>query len=70
MTVCTWPSSVRAPTKSAWDSTRPGAVVSVAEIDMSLPQSDRQAYGQEMTSAVPVAMETWGDGDGEPGLGI
>lgn len=45
-------------------------MVSVAEIDMSLPQSDRQAYGQEMTSAVPVAMETWGDGDGEPGLGI
>lgn len=39
---------------------QPGTVVSVAKIDMSLPQSGRQAYGQEMTSAVPVAMETRG----------
>lgn len=48
-------------------------MVSVAEIDRSLPQSDRQADGQEMTSAFPVAMETWGVGWGggeEPGLGI
>lgn len=46
-------------------------MVSVAEIDRSLPQSDKQADGQEMTSAFPVAMETWGwGGDEEPGLGI
>lgn len=35
-------------------------MVSVAKIDMWLPQSD----GQEMTSSVPVAMETWGEGRG------
>lgn len=46
-------------------------MISVAEIGRSLPQSDRQADGQEMTSAFPVAMETWGwGGDEEPGLGI
>lgn len=46
-------------------------MVSVAEIDRSLPQSDKQADGQEMTSAFPVAMETWGwGGVVEPGLGI
>lgn len=45
---------------------QPGTVVSVAEIDISLPQSGRQAYGQEMTSAVPVAMETWG----QEGMGM
>lgn len=49
------------------------AVIRVAEIDRSMPQSDRQADGQEMTSAFPVAMETWGGGGGggeEPDLGI
>lgn len=45
-------------------------MVRVAEIDMFLPQSDKQADGQEMTSLVPVAIVTRGGAGGEPGLGI
>lgn len=50
---------MHAAAESVWDSTGLWAVVSVAVIDRSLPQSDRQADGQEMTNAFPVAMETW-----------